>query len=101
MESSQREGVAGEGQDLQVEEKEERDSGKGNYIKLKTEADQSQLPRRKRLYQQLMKVGIATSFLLHRPVSKRRGTEEDLDTGTLEQLLRNLQRHEDSWPFVR
>ena len=26
---------------------------------------------------------------------------EDLDSWALEQLLRNLQRHEDSWPFVR
>ena len=26
---------------------------------------------------------------------------EDLDSWALEQLLRNLQKHEDSWPFVR
>lgn len=102
MESNREgEGVAGQGQDLQVEENEDPDSGQRHCIKLESKACRAQLSRGKRLYQRLIKVGIATSFSLRRPVSKRRGTEEDLDTGTLEQLLRNLQRHEDSWPFVR
>jgi len=84
MESNREgEGVAGQGQDLQVEENEDPDSGQRHCIKLESKACRAQLSRGKR------------------PVSKRRGTEEDLDTGTLEQLLRNLQRHEDSWPFVR
>ena len=51
------EGVAGQGQGLQVEENEQQDSGKGNGIKLESLAGRARLPRRKRLYKQLMKLG--------------------------------------------
>ena len=51
MESNREgEGVAGQGQDLQVEESEDCDSGKGHCFKLESEACRAQLPRGKRLY---------------------------------------------------
>ena len=73
--------------------------GKGSSIKLESMVGQAALPRRKRLYVAGIETKVPYSLL--RSVSKRRNSGEDLDTMALEQLLRNLQRHEDSWPFVR
>ena len=55
-ENNRLEGVVGQGQGLQVEENEQQDSGKGNGIKLESLAGRARLPRRKRLYKQLMKL---------------------------------------------
>ena len=99
-ENNRLEGVAGQGQGLQVEENEQQDSGKGIGINLESLAGRARLPRRKRLYKQLIKTWKET-FSLLRSLSKTKGIGEDLDTGALERILRNLQRHEDSWPFVR
>jgi len=76
-----------QGQDLQREGTKQQDSLKGNGSN-QSEGTSSleQLSKRKRSIGARRSIGAGG---------------EDLDTVTLEQLLRNLQRHEDSWPFIR
>ena len=81
-ESNHLEGVAGQGQGLQVEENEQQDSGKGNGIKLESLAGRARLPRRKRLYKQLMKLGKKRLLFSGLPV-KRRALEKTLTQGPL------------------
>ena len=93
-----------QGQDLQREGTKQQDSLKGNGSN-QSEGTSSleQLSKRKRSYS-YCGMRKALCFLLLRSIGARRSIGaggEDLDTVTLEQLLRNLQRHEDSWPFIR
>ena len=109
MGSNQPEGIAGRGEDLQGEDNQQQQQesllGKGSCLQVESVAGRARLATRKR-FLKLAIDGIRTKkalFLLFRPVCTTRSIEtgEDLDTVTLEQLLRNLQKHEDSWPFVR
>ena len=92
------------GQDLQREGTKQQDSLLGNESnQSEGPSGSAQLPTRKRLYL-WWNIRKALHFLLFRSIGARRSFVaggEVLDTVALEQLLRNLQRHEDSWPFVR
>ena len=83
-ENNRLEGVAGQGQGLQAEENEQQqDLGKGSGIQLESLAGRARVPRRKRLYKQLMKLGNKHLLFSGLPVKRRALLEKILTQGPL------------------